>query len=34
MKVIVILSLWIALGLAVAWVIGGAASLIGRRPGE
>lgn len=31
---IAILLLWVALGLALAWVIGGAASLVGRRPGE
>jgi hypothetical protein len=31
---VAILALWIAIGLALAWVIGGAASLVGRRPGE
>jgi hypothetical protein len=32
--VLVILLCWIGLGLCVAWVIGGAANLIGCRPGE
>ena len=31
---ILILLGWIAIGLAVAFVIGGAANLIGTRPGE
>ena len=34
MTAILILLGWIALGLAVAFVIGGAASLVGDRPGE
>lgn len=31
---LVLIGLWLAAGVLVAYVIGGAASLIGRRPGE